>query len=152
MLCFLCLIWTSNFHPPNIAFTPRNVGSPEVCGVCRPEDAQCAIAAGANLIGVIFAKSQTSSQQANRWNKGQTDEQNPSGWGMFLECFFLRKVMWNMNFAPVFFCPLCSLNMIILMMANVFFSWDSRCLLFTGDWVIPDVARIKPGKWMYDKV
>jgi len=38
----------------------------KVCGVCRPEDAQCAIAAGANLIGVIFAKSkrQVSSEQA----------------------------------------------------------------------------------------
>lgn len=29
----------------------------KVCGVTRPEDANCAIAVGANLIGVIFAKS-----------------------------------------------------------------------------------------------
>lgn len=29
----------------------------KVCGVGRPEDAQCAVAAGANLIGIIFATS-----------------------------------------------------------------------------------------------
>jgi len=38
----------------------------KVCGVLRPEDASCAIGAGANLIGVIFAKSkrQASVEQA----------------------------------------------------------------------------------------
>lgn len=34
----------------------------QVCGVVRVEDASCAIGAGANLIGVIFAKSK---RQAN---------------------------------------------------------------------------------------
>ena len=29
----------------------------KVCGVVRQEDASCAIGAGANLVGVIFAKS-----------------------------------------------------------------------------------------------
>ena len=29
----------------------------KVCGVRREEDANCAVGAGANLIGVIFAKS-----------------------------------------------------------------------------------------------
>ena len=89
--------------------------------MCRPEDAQCAIAAGANLIGVIFAKSkrQVSSEQVKQ---GTNRRAKPKWMRNVLECFFLRKVMWNMNFAPVFFCPLCSLNMIILMLANVFFS------------------------------
>jgi len=38
----------------------------KVCGVVRPEDASCAVGAGANLIGVIFAKSkrQASVEQA----------------------------------------------------------------------------------------
>jgi len=38
----------------------------KVCGVVRPDDARCAVAAGANLIGVIFAKSkrQASVEQA----------------------------------------------------------------------------------------
>ncbi len=53
-----------------------NIPTPhEVCGVCRPEDAQCAIGAGANLIGVIFAKSkrQVTSEQVR--NEGPGPEQ-----------------------------------------------------------------------------
>jgi len=40
----------------------------KVCGVRREEDASCAVAAGANLIGVIFAKSkrQASQEEATR--------------------------------------------------------------------------------------
>jgi len=54
----------------------------KVCGVVRPEDARCAVAAGANLVGVIFAKSkrQASTEQALAvrdvvWRFGERSEQ-----------------------------------------------------------------------------
>merc|ERR1712073_65495 len=54
----------------------------KVCGVVRPEDARCAVAAGANLVGVIFAKSkrQVSIEQALAvkdvvWRFGERSQQ-----------------------------------------------------------------------------
>ena len=39
----------------------------QVCGVRRVEDAACAIAAGANLIGVIFAASKRQASRDQAW-------------------------------------------------------------------------------------
>jgi len=57
----------------------------KVCGVVRPEDARCAVASGANLIGVIFAKSkrQVSIEQALAvkdvvWRFGERSKQVPA--------------------------------------------------------------------------
>lgn len=74
--------------------------------MCRPEDAQCAIAAGANLIGVIFAKSkrQVSSEQVKqgtpKTSKTQVDEEC---FGVF--CFAEGDV--EHEFCPCFFFTLC---------------------------------------------
>ena len=108
------------FSPPPYCLHPRNVGSPRsVACVAQKMPSVPLLLEPTWLVSSL--RSPNVKSAANRWNKGQTDEQNPSGWGMFWSVFFCGRWCGTWILPLFFFCPLCSLNMIILMMANVFF-------------------------------